>query len=139
MQYLEDSTKQNEISIYLILATISAHHCTAITYENTDWKGILSLYDTLTTLDKSPIVLLNRAVVISNILGADKALKEIDGIKGNTAFKTYLPYYTTKAELHFRNNENNKAIKLLQEALSLSLEGGYKSLINRKIKEYSKN
>ena len=138
LHYLEISAKQNEVSIYLILATISAHHCTTTSYKNTDWKGILSLYDMLTSLDKSPIILLNRAVVISIISGADKALKEIDMIKDTAIFDTYLPYYTTKAELHFRNNEKKIAEKLLQKALKLPIGNEYKSFINNKLNEYHK-
>lgn len=136
--YLEFAAEQNEISIYHILATISAQHCTAPTYEATDWESILSLYDMLIEIDGSPIVQLNRAIVLSKTDSPKKALEELDSIKDNPAFHSYLPYYTTKAELHFQNNETEPAVELLQEALKLPLEESNKTLILSKIQDYSK-
>lgn len=138
LYYLEFSTEQNEISIYHILATISAHHCTALTYESTDWESILSLYDLLTEIDKSPIILLNRAVVLSKTSSPKRALEQLVTIEKNSKFHSYLPYYTTKAELHFQNNQPKTAIRLLNEALKLPLGSNRKCLINNKLKEYSK-
>lgn len=138
LYYLEFATKQNEVSMYHILATISAQHCTAASFETTDWDSILSLYNMLASLDNSPIILLNRAVVLSKTHGVKQALEELYKIKDSTTLHSYLPYYTTKAELHFQNNEVDIAIKLLNEALKLPFEKRHKSLIYSKIKEYSK-
>ena len=137
LYYLEFAAYRNEVSIYHILATISAQHCTAPDYKSTDWKSILHLYDMLIEIDKSPIVLLNRAVVISKTSNPKKALEQIAKIKDNSTFYTYLPYYTTKAELHFQNNEPKIAQRLLSEALKLPLEKKQKSFIKNKLQEYS--
>ncbi len=139
LYYLDYATERNEVSMYHILATISAHHCTALTYETTDWKGILALYDLLIKIDKSPIILLNRAVVLSKTSTPKKALEQLRKIKDNPAFRSYLPYYTTKAALHFQNNEMKIAIELLNAALELPVEEKRKYFITRKIEEYSKN
>jgi len=139
LYYLEFAAEQNEVSIYHILATISAHHCTASTYENTDWDSILSLYDLLIEIDKSPIVLLNRAIVLSKTNTPSKGLEELAKIKDNIAFHSYLPYYTTMAELHFQNLEPKIAIKFLKSALKLPLDENHKVLISNKLYEYSRN
>lgn len=138
LYYLEFAAEQNEISIYHILATISAQHCTAPTYDATDWGSILSLYDMLIEIDGSPIVQLNRTIVLSKTDSPKKALQELESIKDNPAFHSYLPYYTSKAELHFQNNETGPAIELLHEALKLPLEESNKTLILSKIQDYSK-
>ncbi|MBG6129999.1 RNA polymerase sigma-70 factor (ECF subfamily) [Aquimarina sp. EL_43] len=138
LYYLEFSAKQNEISIYHILATISAHHCTAKTYESTDWESILALYDLLVDIDNSPLVLLNRVVVIAKLTNSQEALEQLNNIEGDSIFLSYLPYYTTKAELHFKNNEPKIAIELLNNALKLPLNKNSKALINNRLKEYSK-
>ena len=137
LNYLEFATLQNEVSIYHILATISAHHCTAKNFETTDWKGILTLYDSLLEIDNSPIVFLNRAIILSKMSNASRALKAIDKIKDKATLLSYLPYYTTKAELHFQNNEAGLAIDLLNKALKLPIKRMYKTLINSKLYEYS--
>lgn len=138
LYYLEFATQQNNISIYHILATISAQHCTAPDYDSTDWESILSMYDILMEIDKSPIVLLNRAIVLSKTGNPQKALEQLISIKNKSEFLSYLPYYTTIAELYFQNNQPKTAIKLLNEALKLPLEPRHKLLINRKLEEYSK-
>lgn len=136
LTYLELSTQQNNVGHYHILATISAHHCTAKNFEVTDWKSILDLYDYLIAIDNSSIVHLNRIIAISEVYGAKVALKALDAIKDTTVLSTYLPYYTTKAELHFKNNEKNKARKLLNQALDLPLKGNSNLLINSILKKY---
>jgi len=133
LNYLSFATQQNYVSIYHILATISAHHCTAKDYESTDWKGILGLYDNLIQIDSSPIVKLNRAVVLAMTSTPQKALKEIDEIDDQSFFKSYLPYYTVKAELLSQNKEYKKAVNLLNSALNLSPNKTIKAEISEKI------
>ncbi len=134
--YLELSTEQKEISNYHILATISAHHCTAKDFKSTDWNSILSLYNNLIEIDNSSIVLLNRTIVISKVKGVKVALKELETIKDKSILHNYLPYYTTKAELHFQNNEKEIAKEILTKALQLPLKGNSKLLINSILKKY---
>ncbi len=47
--YLEKSTDHKSLSIYHILAAISAYHCSASDFVSTDWKSILHLYFTITS------------------------------------------------------------------------------------------
>jgi len=77
--------------------------------------------------------------VISKVTSAQKALAELDKIKDKASLLFYLPYYTTRAELHYQNNEAKIAHTLLQEALKLPTKANMKSLLNRKLEEYAKN
>ncbi|MGW9686632.1 RNA polymerase sigma factor [Flagellimonas sp. 2504JD1-5] len=139
LTHLAFTTEQKEVSIYHLLATISAQHCTAPTYQTTDWEGILSLYDILIEIDDSPIIQLNRVIVLSKILGPKTALQQLHTIKGHPSLTTYLPYYTSSAELYHLDNQPQKAIEFLKEGLKLPIGEHRKSLIYNKIKEYSKN
>jgi len=130
LYYLEYSALQNEVSMYQILAAISAHHCTAINFKSTDWESILSLYDMLIEMDNSPIVLLNRAVIFSKTESPKKGVQQLEQIKDNSMFKTYFPYYTAKATLYFQNKEPQKAISLLKEAKKQFKTNKHKQLIN---------
>lgn len=138
LYYLEFAAQQNEVSIYHILATISAHHCTAVDFEATDWESILSLYDMLIEIEDSPIVLLNRAIVFSKTASPKKALQQLEKIKDNTVFLSYFPYYTTKATLLFQNKESKKGEKLLNEALKKFNTENHKHIINRVLQYFSK-
>lgn len=138
LYYLDIATKEKEVSAYHILATISAHYCTSPSYKSIDWKGILSLYDLLLEVDDSPIVQLNRAVVISKISGPGPALELLNTLEQKPEIQSYLPYYTAKAELYHLNNEPESSIKTLQSALNLELEENFKRHIFSCLKKYSR-
>ena len=139
LYYLEFATVQKEVSNYHILAAISAQHCTASTYESTDWENILSLYNRLVDLDGSPVVLLNRIVVVSKVANAKEALSQLDKIKHHSIFRSYLPYYTTRAMLHYQNYELEKAKTTLKIALTLPLSNNDKTLISNMLADIDKD
>jgi predicted RNA polymerase sigma factor len=50
---------------YTLQAAIAACHARATQPQDTDWRAIVALYDTLLQLAPSPVVQLNRAVALS--------------------------------------------------------------------------
>ncbi len=137
--YLELATEQGEVSIYHILATISAHYCTAPDFDSIQWLDILNLYNHLMEIDNSPIIQLNRAIILAKVEDATFALQALDQIEDKSQLQSYLPYFTTRAELHFQNNELELAINVLKEALKITKRENIKHLINSKIDLYSEN
>ncbi|WP_268123525.1 RNA polymerase sigma factor [Roseivirga pacifica] len=89
-QFLQDSSKFEGTSVYQLEAAIACYYTTAATYEKTNWKAILGLYDTLKEIKPSPVVLMSRLVVLSKVADAKAALKEMTAIeaeiKGNQSF-----------------------------------------------------
>ncbi len=137
LNYLNFATQHKQVSIYHILATISAHHCTAKDFGSTDWKSILSLYDNLLLIDNSPITQLNRAVVLAQTSNPEIAIKAIDKIKDLSLLKSYLPYYTVLAELHYQNKNLVEASDFLKKALNLTVNEKVKSDILIKLEKIS--
>lgn len=133
LYYLEQATKQNDISVYHILATISAHFCVAENYETTDWKNILSLYNNLIELDNSPVVLLNRAIAVSKVSGAKAAIAELEKIKNSASLKNYYLFYSTQAEFFIETNQFSKAITNLETAISLAPLQAEKELLKKRL------
>jgi RNA polymerase sigma-70 factor (ECF subfamily) len=117
---LEKSSSTNEISIYHILATISAYHCSAVEYKATDWKSILVLYDKLVLIDNSPIVLLNRAIALSKVSGAEKAILELEQIKSSAILQSNHLFYSTQAELFIELNQISNARKAFEMAIQFA-------------------
>jgi RNA polymerase sigma-70 factor (ECF subfamily) len=66
---------------YQLQAAINAVHSDARSTACTDWPQILTLYDQLMTIAPSPVVALNRAVVVAEIEGAGQALHLVDAIE----------------------------------------------------------
>ena len=131
--YLEKSTGHSSLSIYHILATISAYHCASKDFESTDWKSILSLYDKLIEIDPTPIVLLNRAIVVSKVNGVSQALNELEKIKDSPALASYHLFYSSMAELYMQIHEFQKALDCLERAIQLSPLPAEKELLNKKV------
>src|SRR5262249_16466552 len=78
-----------EITEYHLQAGIAACHCAAKDYEATDWRQILSLYDRLIEFDGSPVVALNRAVVVAKVYGPKAGLDAVAAIKDREKLDSY--------------------------------------------------
>jgi RNA polymerase sigma factor (sigma-70 family) len=117
---LERSMPTDEISIYHILATISSYHCSAPDYESTDWKSILTLYGRLVEIDNSPVVLLNRAVALSKVEGAEIAIEELQKLQNIQSLKTYHLLYAVMAEFYVEMDQFGQAAEQLQKAIDLA-------------------
>ena len=61
---------------YQLQAAINAAHTDPVT----DWRQVLALYDQLVRIDPSPVVVLNRAVVVAEVEGPAAALVVVDGV-----------------------------------------------------------
>jgi RNA polymerase sigma factor (sigma-70 family) len=132
--YLERSTAENSISIYHILATISAYHCAAPDFVSTDWQGILKMYDHLLVLDHSPLVKLNRSVPLSKVLGVEKAIEELEQLKNDPSFSSYHLLYATEAEFYLESEQYAKAVEAFQKAIDHSPLDAEKKLLQKKLK-----
>lgn len=132
--YLEEATENEAAGIYLILAAISANYSIAPNYEATNWETILSLYDNLLQIDNSPVVLLNRAIVLSKIRGPQNALNELEWIKNSPSMKTYYLFYSTEAELLIELNQYEKAADSLEKASGLAPLRSQQELLGRRLK-----
>ena len=107
-------------SHYLILATISANHCIAKSFEEINWKEILSLYDSMIMLEDSPITRLNRSVALAQVKGYEKAINELLSLDSNSDIGNHFLFHITLAEFYSYENKTEKSISHLDKALSLS-------------------
>ena len=61
-------------------AAIAARHCSAASFEATDWVSICHLYDRLLEHEASPMVALNRAVAVSYRDGPEAAIPLVEAV-----------------------------------------------------------
>lgn len=135
IKYLNLAIGKKQVSIYLILATISANHCIAPSFEKTDWKEILSLYDSLVELEDTPVTQLNRIVALSKVKGNRKAILELENLEEKTEIgKNYL-FHSTLAELYKRENETENAKNCYKKAISLTKNKRDSNLLQKKLIE----
>ena len=74
---------------YALQAAIAACHARARTAADTDWAGILELYDALGRVTPSPVVLLNRAVALSMAAGPAAGLEAVDALAAEPSLRAY--------------------------------------------------
>src|SRR5947209_7691752 len=74
---------------YALQAAIAACHARALTAEETDWAGIVTLYEVLAQVTPSPIVELNRAVAVAMAFGPAAGLELIDTLVSEPSLQSY--------------------------------------------------
>ena len=132
--YLEKSSQHPGLSMYQIMAAISACHCAAPDFKSTDWKGILNLYDHLLVLDHSPLVKLNRSIPLAKVAGVQKAIEELEQLKQEASFTSYHLLYATEGEFYFELDEYAKASEAFQKAIDYSPLQAEKQLLQKKLR-----
>ncbi|NMH89070.1 RNA polymerase sigma factor [Flavivirga algicola] len=132
--YLNKATEKKQLSEYLILATISANHCIAPSFDKTNWKEILSLYNALIELNKTPVALLNRSIALSKVKGSNSAILELEKLASQTDIAKNHLFHATLSEFYKKENLIQKAIISLREAIKLSKNKRDTALLEKKLK-----
>lgn len=121
------------LSVYHCEAAIASLHSTAPSYAETDWRRILTEYDRLAMLSASPIVQLNRAVVVGKVDGPTAGLAALEQLQEERALASYFLLPATIAHLHWQNGDHDAASKALAEALTLPASEPERRLLQRRL------
>jgi RNA polymerase sigma-70 factor (ECF subfamily) len=105
---------------YVVQAEIAACHARAVSVEETDWPQIQAWYDVLETLIPSPVISLNRAVVVSRTQGPAAALEIVDGLRSHPLMATYHLLPALRADLLIQLGRTGEAAQELELALALT-------------------
>ncbi len=128
--YLDSASEGTVVSRYHLEAAISSIHCLAESFEQTDWKKILSLYDVLLERFPSPIIQLNRAIALAQTGRKQKAIEEIQNI---TSLQKHYLYHSALGELHAETGEKGKAKAFFENAIELTNSPQEKELLRKKM------
>jgi RNA polymerase sigma-70 factor (ECF subfamily) len=105
---------RNQPGPYQIQAAINAVHSDARRADETDWRQILALHDQLLALAPGPVVELNRAVVVAEVDGAERALEMIEPL----ALDQYHLFHAVRADLLRRLGRDADAAAAYQAAIA---------------------
>ena len=133
--HLNQSAAGEGISEFHLQAGIACCHCTAPTYEATNWSRILSLYDLLIEINNSPVIALNRAVVISNIHGAAAALAVVEAIPAREVLETYYLFHAVLAHLQYTLGDFDQAASRFRRASELAGANSEQAFLARRLAE----
>ncbi|MBO0679209.1 RNA polymerase sigma factor [Mycolicibacterium sp. S2-37] len=105
---------------YALQAALAECHATAASTADTDWNRIVTVYDALLQLSRSPVIELNRAVAVAMadpVAGPPAALAIVDGLTGLND-SHLLP--SVRAELLARMGRNAEAAVEFERAAALT-------------------
>jgi len=131
--YLEQSAEGTVISPFHLEAGIAFHHCTATSYAETSWAAILQLYDALIRIHRSPVYLLNRAIVVAQIEGPEAGIRALDDAGADAAIRRYHWFDATLGELHRRAGNLDRARQHLRSAHEKASSSFDREVINRRL------
>ncbi len=77
---VEACVRRDRPRSYQLQAAIQAVHCNSESFEATDWRQILALYDHLLSVMPTPVVAMNRAIALSEVDGPAAALSALDAL-----------------------------------------------------------
>ena len=105
---------------YALQGAIAACHARARTPGETDWPRIVSLYDELALLERSPVVELNRGVAVSMAFGPAAGLDVIDALASEPSLKGYHLLPAVRGDLLAKLGRLDEARAAFERAASLT-------------------
>lgn len=132
-EYMSKAAFGNSISTYHLEAAIAYEHCTAESFDKTNWKRILELYDWLCKISSSPLIELNRTVVVMQLNGAAAALTALENISDKKKMEAFYLYHSLLGEINTHLNNYVKAKQFFETAMKLTQSVTEKKLLKEKI------
>ncbi len=118
MALIDKAMRHRQRGAYQVQAAIAALHAGALTPEETDWKQIDLLYQTLEVLQPSPVVTLNRAVAVSKVSGPQAALDLIAPLAPRLA--GYFNFHGVRGALLMQLGRGSEARAVFDQAIALA-------------------
>jgi RNA polymerase sigma-70 factor, ECF subfamily len=134
-QLLERAAVYQTPGPYQLQAAIAALHLHAETPADTAWKQIDLLYQTLESMQSSPVVTLNRAVAVWKLRGPEAALAMIDPLKSE--LDAYFYFHGLRGTLFKELNRFDEAREALNRAIALAKSVAEADLIRRELDRFA--
>ena len=114
--------RRNRPGPYQLQAAIQAVHCHAATFEQTDWRQIVELYDQLLRFLPTAVVRLNRAIAIGEVDGPAAGLAALEPIASD--LDRYHLLHATRGTLLRRMGDEASARAAFERAADLAVTEG---------------
>lgn len=132
-EYMNKAAFGESISSYHLEAAIAFEHCTAESFEQTNWKRILNYYEMLCKISNSPITEMNKAVAVLQVHGAIVAMQCLNNISDRKKLESFYLYHSLLGELNLRLNKLEEAKTNFETAINLTQSTTEKKILKEKI------
>lgn len=132
--YLNKSCLGEHLTVYHIESAIAAEHCLAKDFASTNFDRLLQLYNMLFQIKPTPVVQMNKAIVLSYTGKTQDAIELFNSIKDvETLLKNQYMFNAVLAELYLRNKQPEKATNYLENAYKQTQSEAEKKLLQTKL------
>ena len=128
--FMDAAAEPFEASTYHLEAAIASLHAASPSFEQTDWKSIYHLYEMLYQMQPNPVVAMNKAIASAYAFNKQKALEELQQIKG---LEQHHLYYASIGEMYFDLQQKENAKSCFEKALRLTNSQSEQQLLLEKI------
>ena len=125
--------RRNEPGPFQLQAAIQAVHCAAESFEATDWRRIVTLYNHLFAVTPTPVVALNRAIAFGETEGPGPALTAIDAIAPD--LENYHLMHAARGTMLRRLGERDAARAAFERALHLAPTDAERRFLTKQVEE----
>jgi RNA polymerase sigma-70 factor (ECF subfamily) len=121
------------VSPFHVQAAIAATYARALSDEAVDWRVVLDLYDQLLAIHPSPIVVLNRAVVVSRVHGAAAGLRALEPLNTSRMLRHYHLFMSVRGQLLLQVGRLAEARAAFEAALACECSDPERRFLERKL------
>lgn len=134
--WLQRSSRMEAVraSRYHIEAAIAARHCSADSFDETDWTSICNLYDRLLDVAPTAMTKLNRAIAVSYRSGPEEAIPLVEDVHASGELPHSHVVAAALANLYARAGRPRDADRWLEAALAHVPTEHERHLIERQIR-----
>ncbi len=120
LQHFRLSASGTRLSEYHLEAEIAAIYTLSPDYSSTDWARILECYERLQQRKFSPVIELNRIIVLSKLSGPQSALEQLNKLELGRELTNYSLFYVTKSHFLTQLDRLDEARTALTTAVELT-------------------
>ena len=118
--HMEQAASGDRLTSYHLQAEIAAIHALSTRPGDTPWTRILELYDLLSAMQPSAVVLLNRAIALGKVRGPAAGLAELRALPNDDTLRRYPFLPVAQAEFLRALGDHASAVAYLDQALALA-------------------
>jgi RNA polymerase sigma-70 factor (ECF subfamily) len=130
---LHEANRAGPSGRYQLEAAIQSAHAARRLTGIANWPAIVALYDHLLARTHSPVIVLNRAVALAEIEGAEAALAQIETIAADKRMQTYQPYWAARGHLLAATGRKDEAHEALTLAIGLSSDEAVRTYLRTRL------
>jgi RNA polymerase sigma-70 factor (ECF subfamily) len=137
---LHEASQSGPTGRYQLEAAIQSAHTARRLTRKGNWPIVVKLYDHLLAITNSPVVVLNRAVALAEVEGADTALNDaIEPLAGDKRMLRYQPYWAARGHLLARAGRTAEAGEAFTVAIGLTTDDAVRAYLRRQLAELEPN